>query len=77
MFRNAFQARKVTIKIGQENKSKMLRDYSLIGTSFWIDDEVYGSLGLIGPTRMDYSHNVSAVQRIAEHLTRAVRSFHS
>ncbi len=55
----------------------MLRDYSLIGTSFWIDDEVYGSLGLIGPTRMDYSHNVSAVQRIAEHLTRAVRSFHS
>ena len=37
----------------------------LIGTPARVGEEVMGSLAVIGPTRMDYEHTMSAVSYIA------------
>jgi heat-inducible transcriptional repressor len=38
----------------------------LIGAPARVGDEVRGSLAVIGPTRMDYEHTITAVSYIAK-----------
>lgn len=58
----------VTIKIGGENEDEKLSDYSMITKEYKIGD-LQGTLGIMGPKRMDYSRIVAAVVYIAEQLT--------
>ena len=58
----------VTITIGQENMDKKLSDYSMISKEYKIGD-LTGTLGIMGPKRMDYSKIVAAVVYVAEQLT--------
>ncbi|PKL83868.1 MAG: heat-inducible transcription repressor HrcA [Ignavibacteriae bacterium HGW-Ignavibacteriae-3] len=58
----------VSISIGQEIKEEKLSDYSMISKEYKIGDQ-YGTLGIMGPKRMDYSKIVAAVVYIAEQLT--------
>jgi transcriptional regulator of heat shock response len=59
----------VTIHIGSENKIKEVRACSLVVSSFEIDHEVAGGIGLIGPTRMYYSKATSLVDYVAKELS--------
>ncbi len=69
MDKNQSQADKeVTIKIGGENEDEKLSDYSMITKEYKIGD-LQGTLGIMGPKRMDYSRIVAAVVYIAEQLT--------
>lgn len=56
------------IKIGQENNDEKLSDYSMISKEYKIGD-LTGTLGIMGPKRMDYSKIIAAVVYIAEQLT--------
>jgi heat-inducible transcriptional repressor len=58
----------VTITIGGENLDEKLSDYSVITKEYKIGD-LTGTLGIMGPTRMDYSKIVAAVVYVAEQLT--------
>ena len=58
----------VTITIGVENREVKLSDYSMITKEYNIGD-LKGTLGIMGPKRMDYSKIVAAVVYIAEQLT--------
>ncbi|MBA4407758.1 heat-inducible transcription repressor HrcA [bacterium] len=58
----------VTITIGQEIKEEKFSDYSMISKEYKIGD-MHGTLGIMGPKRMDYSRIVAAVVYIAEQLT--------
>jgi heat-inducible transcriptional repressor len=60
--------RDVTIKIGGENEDEKLSDYSMITKEYKVGD-MQGTLGIMGPKRMDYSRIVAAVVYIAEQLT--------
>jgi len=42
-----------------------LNNFVLIGAPARVGNEVMGSLAVIGPTRMDYEHTISAVSYIA------------
>lgn len=75
--KKAFNTNKVYIKIGSENSPNLLKDYSLIGKGFWINDENYGSLGIVGPTRMNYYKAIETIEKFANRLTKAVKLFHS
>ncbi len=55
----------VTIKIGSENDIEKLQDYSLIISSYRIG-ETTGTIGIIGPTRMEYSKVIPIVRCVAE-----------
>jgi len=55
----------VRVVIGLEEAAPYLRNFVLIGAPARVGDEVMGSLAVIGPTRMDYQHTITAVSYIA------------
>jgi heat-inducible transcriptional repressor len=55
----------VRVVIGLDQTDPSLRNLVLIGTPARVGGEVRGSLAVIGPTRMDYQHTITAVSYIA------------
>ena len=56
------------ILIGSEMNNKLLEDYSLISTKYVIGSAV-GSIGLIGPKRMNYAHLTSLIQYVGKKIS--------
>ena len=61
----------VAVRIGHENRSTELENVSIVATHYG-DSSVEGVVGVIGPTRMDYSKAISAVRWVAESLNEAL-----
>jgi heat-inducible transcriptional repressor len=57
----------VSIVIGEENKESLMKNCSLIAATYQTDD-VRGTLGVIGPTRMEYTKIIALVEFMAEAL---------
>jgi heat-inducible transcriptional repressor len=55
----------VRVVIGLDEAQPSMRNFVLIGAPARVGGEVMGSLAVIGPTRMDYQHAMSAVSYIA------------
>ena len=55
----------VRVVIGLDEAQPSMRNLVLIGTPARVGGEVMGSLAVIGPTRMDYQHTITAVSYIA------------
>jgi heat-inducible transcriptional repressor len=55
----------VRVVIGLEEAMPEMRNFVLIGAPARAGDEMRGSLAVIGPTRMDYQHTITAVSYIA------------
>lgn len=66
----------ISIRIGEENKIAKMRDCSLITTTYSVGNIVIGTVGVIGPTRMEYSKVFAAVEfmksKIIEEVERMV-----
>lgn len=62
----------IKIMIGPENLADELRDSSVIVASYDAGDNLKGLIGVVGPTRMDYSRVASRLGFIAEGLSRAL-----
>jgi heat-inducible transcriptional repressor len=56
----------VTIQIGLENNIAGIRDCSIIRTTYSLGDVVIGSIGVIGPMRMEYGKVISSMNYIRE-----------
>lgn len=54
----------ITVKIGTENDLTGIRDCSIITTNYNIADTFIGSIGIIGPTRMEYPKVISSMRYI-------------
>jgi len=63
----------VFISIGSENKDQKLKEYSLI-TKEYRFGETSGTLGIIGPKRMEYSKVVAIVDYMAKMLSQFLTS---
>ena len=59
----------VTVTIGQENEEKRMRIYSVVTSPYSIGD-VTGTVGLIGPKRMDYSKLIPLVDYVAKVISK-------
>lgn len=62
----------IKIVIGPENVADELKDSSVIVASYDAGDNMRGLIGVVGPTRMDYSRVASRLGLIAEGLSRAL-----
>lgn len=60
---------KVSVTIGSESKEEKLNDYSIVVKEYNIG-QVAGSIGIIGPKRMTYSHEIASVVQMAEILSK-------
>src|SRR5262245_51055183 len=61
-----------TVSIGSENTLDDLRDCSIVVAPYRVDGEVAGTVGVLGPTRMDYRQALAAVEAISEQLGRVL-----
>jgi heat-inducible transcriptional repressor len=57
-----------TVRIGSENSIDELRDCSIVIAPYKVDGEVAGTVGVLGPTRMDYRQALAAVEAISQQL---------
>lgn len=58
----------VSIIIGSENPVDEMRDCSFVGAKYRINGRIAGTIGVVGPTRMDYRRAVGAVEFMAHNL---------
>jgi len=56
----------VRVVIGLDQAMPSMRNFVLIGAPARVGGEMMGSLAVIGPTRMDYQHTMTAVSYIAQ-----------
>lgn len=59
----------VVVKIGSENRYEGMKDCSLITATYRVNGKLIGTLGLLGPTRMEYSRAVSIIEFLTSILT--------
>lgn len=62
----------VSLRIGRENELEGLANASVVVSGYENQGSEIAKLGVIGPTRMDYSSNISAVSAVARYLTKAL-----
>lgn len=59
-----------SVSIGSENASFGLGETSVLTTGYSSAGDGLARLGVLGPTRMDYSNNIAAVRAVARYLSR-------
>lgn len=69
---HALNAEGIQIFIGKESGYEAFNGCSIVTTSYAIDGQLVGSLGVIGPTRMPYDRVISAVDVTAKLLSAAL-----
>ena len=55
----------VTVTIGAEGPYEQLSATSVVTTGYGPHDEAVATLGIVGPTRMDYPGTMAAVRAVA------------
>ena len=60
----------VAVSIGRENAEFGLGETSVLSSGYVSSGGGIARLGVLGPTRMDYSNNMAAVRAVARYLTR-------
>jgi heat-inducible transcriptional repressor len=60
----------VSVRIGAENQSREMQACSVVTAPYGDEDRMIGSLGVVGPTRMDYRRIIGAVREVAGNLGR-------
>lgn len=62
--------RGTTVRIGAENEQVELRECSVVLAPVQMGQGVAGTVGILGPTRMDYRRAIAAVATVSESLGR-------
>ncbi|QDP96161.1 heat-inducible transcriptional repressor HrcA [Microlunatus elymi] len=60
----------VTVRIGQENPYERLQTTSVVSTAYGSQADSWATLGIVGPTRMDYPSTMASVRAVARYVGR-------
>jgi len=74
MLRSALEERSVFLWIGGENPQPELRSVSVVGANYGLAHRNLGSVGVVGPLRMDYATAIASVRAAAAELSRYCES---
>jgi heat-inducible transcriptional repressor len=74
MLHSALDERSVFLWIGDENPQPELRSVSVVGANYGLGYRNLGSVGVVGPLRMDYATAISSVREAARELSRYFES---
>jgi heat-inducible transcriptional repressor len=62
------EAGKVTVRIGHETGAEQIVGTSMVSTAYGTLGTVYGGMGVLGPTRMDYPGTIASVAAVALYI---------
>ncbi len=65
----------IQITIGQENIAEEMKDCSVVTTSYKMGGQKVGTIGILGPTRMDYARVVSTLSHLVKYMDHILRNF--
>lgn len=60
----------ITVRIGRENTAEEFRSTSIVASPYGAGDELAATLGVVGPTRMDYPSTIASVRAVARYVSR-------
>ncbi|MFC1915677.1 heat-inducible transcriptional repressor HrcA [Chloroflexota bacterium] len=66
------ESQRVQVIIGKENKFEAFHNYSVVISKYGVPDEVVGTIGVLGPTRMPYAHTICTVGFLSSLLSSLV-----
>lgn len=58
----------IQVRIGQENDDEAIRNCSLITATYTVDGQTVGTIGLLGPMRMDYGKAITLMKILSKDL---------
>ncbi|MGE0218503.1 heat-inducible transcriptional repressor HrcA [Mycolicibacterium sp.] len=62
------EAGKVTVRIGHETEAEQMVGTSVVSTAYGSAGKVFGGMGVLGPTRMDYPGTIANVAAVALYI---------
>ena len=62
------EAGKVTVRIGHETEAQEMAGTSVVTTAYGSSGTVFGGMGVVGPTRMDYPGTIANVAAVAMYI---------
>jgi heat-inducible transcriptional repressor len=62
------EAGKITVRIGHETEAEEMAGTSVVTTAYGSSGKVYGGMGVLGPTRMDYPGTIANVAAVALYI---------
>lgn len=65
---NTGMADNIKVYIGEESEHEELKNFSIVTFNHLLEDKDIGTIGIIGPTRMDYSKVISVMKYISKKL---------
>jgi heat-inducible transcriptional repressor len=74
LLREAAAAPPVTVTIGRENPMTGIWEASVVAAPYAAGGGSLGTIGVVGPLRMDYASAISAVREVANRLSAAVEA---
>jgi heat-inducible transcriptional repressor len=74
MLRAALEERSVFVWIGDDNPAPELRGVSVVGANYGLGYRNLGTVGVVGPMRMDYARAIASVRDAAGELSRFFES---
>jgi len=67
---DALSVENVSVRIGAENQAEGMQSSTVIAAPYAVGGSILGSLGVVGPTRMDYRKTIAAVYEVSANLGR-------
>ncbi len=58
----------ISVRIGAENQATEMQLCSVVAAPYGTGESTLGSLGIVGPTRMDYRRTIAAVHEVSSQL---------
>jgi heat-inducible transcriptional repressor len=72
----ALAPRRLFVRVGEELDHPAFRHLSLVGATYGVTHRPLGTVGLLGPQRMDYDKAIAAVRGAAHELSRFVEALY-
>ena len=66
----------IQIRIGKENDLDIMQNLSLVTANYHIGNHTTGRIGIIGPTRMNYSKVVANINQISQYLEKLLNEIY-
>ena len=72
MLNECIKGEGVRVLIGEDSDLTSELDFSLVATTYGLEDEVRGTLGIFGPSRMEYQRVIPLVHHLGTTLSKAL-----